>query len=330
MIRAIDLGFGAVKGICGVRAVEYPSAVGSFRPIRFSTGMEKQDIKERLCVEFEGRRYFIGDIAYKQSSPRVTMNSDRFISQEGLALMMSALILLSNNQYEDVKLITGLPVNEYAGLKDMYKNTLLGRHYIQQINADGSGGNFYAFNIEKVQILPQPIGTIFDAVLDDKGQFNNKVLADGRIAVLDVGKYTVDLALTDSLQFVDRSSVSFSDIGIFDAYKDLSLELKTRGFDIPADSLEPFIRNGKKLDGLAELKERVFVAQAEKIISRVYNTWSDLWNIDRIFITGGGAVVLGEHLIKHLNTDKAVICDKPTFTNCKGYFKFANKVWDYK
>lgn len=328
MIRAVDVGYGAVKGICSVREVEYSSAVGDFKPIRFSTGMENLDIKDRLCVEYEGNKYFIGDIAYKQSSPRVTMNSDRFTSQEGLALMMSALVLLSNNQYEDVKLITGLPVNEYAGLKDRYKSALMGKHYIKLIKPDGSEGDYFAFNIEEVKILPQPIGTIFDSVLDNQGYVNDKELAGGRIAVLDIGKYTVDLALTDALQFVDKSSVSFNDIGLFDAFKDISLALKKGEIcDVPADSLEPYIRNGNNIDGFTELKEVVFAAQAEKIASRVLNTWSDLWNIDQIFVTGGGAIVLGDYLKNSLNTDKAVICDKPTFTNCKGYYKFARMLW---
>ena len=326
MLRAVDVGFGRIKALSETREIEYPSAVGSFRPIRFSTGMDNcSDIKNRLCVEFEGKRYFIGDIAYKQSSPRVTMSSNRFTSQEGMALMMSALVLLSNNQYEDIKLITGLPVNDYAGLKDKYKSTLLGKHYIQLINPDGSEGQFYAFNIEEVKIFPQPVGTIFDSVLDNTGKIYNRKLAGRKIAVLDIGKYTVDLALTDGLQFVDKSSISFNDIGIFDAYKDLSLALKDEGYDIPADNLEPYLNNSANLNGLAELKEAVFANQAEKIASRVFNTWPDLWSFDQIFITGGGAIVLGEHLLEHLATDEALICDNPTFTNCRGYYKYANK-----
>ncbi len=327
MINAVDVGFGAVKGICAVREIEYPSAVGSFRPIRFSTGLENQEIKDRLCVEFEGKKYFIGDIAYKQSLPRVTMNSDRFTSREGLALMMSSLILLSSNQYEDIKLVTGLPVNEYACLKDKYKKTLLGKHYIKLINPDGNGEEFYSFNIEDVIILSQPVGTILDSVLDNKGQVNDKELAGGRIAVLDIGKYTVDLALTDTLQFVDKSSISFSDIGVFDAYKDLSLELKGNGFDIPPDSIEPYIVNGKSLNGLAEIKEKIFQNQADKVLSRVLNTWNDLWSFDRILITGGGSLLFGEHIAQNINNNKVHICENPTFTNVRGYFKFAKRSW---
>ena len=328
MIRAVDVGFGSIKGVCEVREVEYPSAVGNFRPVRFTTGMDNQVLKEKLCVEYDGKRYFIGDIAYKQSTPRVTMTSERFTSSEGLSLMLSALVLLSNHQLEDIKLITGLPVSEYAGLKDKYINVLTGKHNIKMLEPDGKVKEFYSFNIKEAYVLPQPVGTIFDQVMNHNGEIEEKQLAGGRIAVLDIGKHTVDLALTDALQFVDKSSTSFSDIGIFDVCRDLSLELKQCGIEIPADSLEPFIRNEKQLNGLADIKEKVFAEQSEKILSRVYNAWSDFWSFDRIFITGGGAVLLGDHLLQNLNTDKAIICDNPTFTNTRGFFKMAKRKWD--
>jgi len=328
MIRAVDVGFGSVKAIGSYRAVEYPSAVGDFRPVRFSLGIEGQELKDKLCVEYEGRRFFIGEIAYTQSSPRVTMSNKRFTSKEGMAIMLSALALLSNHQYEEVKLVTGLPVNDYANLKDAYKEALIGIHNIQVIEPDGSGGKYYKFDIKEVKVLPQPIGTIFDRVLDSQGKIENRVLANGKIGVIDVGKYTVDLSVTDALQFIDKSSTSFSDIGLFDAYKELSMALKSEGYDIPPDSLEPYIRGSKPMNGIAELKEGIFESQAEKIMSRLLNMWNDIWNFDRILITGGGAIVLGEHLREHLDKDKVIICEHPTMTNCRGYYKFGSKAWN--
>ncbi len=330
MLRAVDLGFGSVKAICGFRSVEYPSAVGDFRPVRFSMGIEGQELKNKLCVEYEGKSYFIGDIAYAQSSPRVTMNSNRFTSKEGIAIMLSALVVLADYQFEEVQLVTGLPVNDYADLKNTYRDALLGKHNIQLFEPDGTGGRYYAFDIQEVKVLPQPIGTIFDEVLDAQGRIVNKSLAQGKLGVVDVGKYTVDFSVSDALQFIDKSSTSYSDIGLFDAFKELSLALKSEGYDIPPDSLEPYIRNNKSLNGLAELKEGIFEKQSEKIMSRLLNTWSDLWSFDQIFLTGGGAVVLGEHLKEHIGTDIVTICEKPTMSNCSGYYKLGSKAWGKK
>jgi hypothetical protein len=327
LIRAIDLGFGQVKGISDARKVNYPAAIGTFRPVRFTSGMESQDLQERLCIEYNKNRYFVGSAAYTQASPRVTMSSKRFTGQEGMALMLSALIVLANNQLETINLIAGLPVNEYSGLKDNYLNILIGQHNAQLIKPSGENGEYYAFHVEQAKILPQPVGTIFDKVLSFSGELNDKHLAGGRIAVLDIGKHTVDLALTDALTFVDRSSVSFNDIGLFDAFKDLSIALKANGYDIPADSLEPYVTGKRPLKGLNDLKEQAFASQAEKIASRVLNTWPDLWSFNKIYITGGGAIGLGEYIATALDSAKVEVCEDPTFTNAKGFYKFAWRIW---
>lgn len=327
MIRAVDVGFGAVKGVHGRKVVEFPSAVGTFRPIRFTFDMGAQDLVNNLAVHYADEDYFIGSVAYTQSIPRVLMSSKRFISPEGLALMFSALMLLADNQHEELKVVTGLPVSEFSKLKDTYKEILVDKHYIKQINLDNSDSKFYSFQVNDAKILPQPMGTIFKYILDDYGALVDKQLAQGRIAVLDIGKHTVDLCLTDALQFVDRASTSFNDIGLFDAYKELSMALKNHNYDIPSDSLEPYIRGFKNLPIIDKLLPSILQAQADKILSRVVGMWPDLWSFDKVFITGGGSILLGDYILERTGSPKVICCENPTFTNCSGYFKFAKKVW---
>ena len=226
MIKAVDLGFSAVKGIGLGKEVEYPSVVGDFKPVRFATGMESQALKEKLCVEFEDKKYFIGKIADRQSVPRVTMDGERYTSKEGLALMMATLILMSDSQHENLKLVTGLPVDLYKNLKDEYLETLTGQHKIKLLEPDGSFEKLYTFDIEKVRMLPQPMGTIFNQVIDANSDHLNEELAKSRLAVIDIGKHTIDLVVVEELEFIDRLSTSFSDIGIYDAYKELQKRLR--------------------------------------------------------------------------------------------------------
>ncbi len=326
-VTAIDLGFGFTKGIRQGGQVAFPSAVGSFRPVRFTSGLENTDLIDRLCVEFEGKRYFIGNIAYKQAAPRATMSADRFTSNEGLALLMSALLLLSNNQGEAIKLVAGLPVSEYARLKQSYTETLQGNHYIQQIGPDGSAGAFYRFDIEGLKLLPQAAAVAFDMVLTNTGDIADKQLAAGRLAVLDIGRYTVDMALLDGLAFIDKSSLSYSDLGLFDAYREISLQLKETGIDIPADSIEPYITGGKTLPGFGAIREQAFASLAEKICSRVYSAWPDLFTFDKIYIAGGGALALGQYIKDGLQTEKLELCNDPVMANCRGYYKFGCRSW---
>ena len=116
MLTAVDLGFGAVKARDEEDFVEFPSAIGPFRPIRFTSGLEHNELSERLCIEYKGKKYFVGNMAFTQSTPRVTMNANRFISDEGMALMMTSLIMLSGYHNINMDLVAGLPVNDYKDL----------------------------------------------------------------------------------------------------------------------------------------------------------------------------------------------------------------------
>ena len=172
-IRAVDVGFGRVKALSEDRQLEFPSVVSSFRPVRYSTGINQADPVERLCCEYAGRKYFIGDIVFKQVDAMVTMNAERFTRPEGLALMFSALALLSGADSETLNLATGLPVSDFAGKKDVYRQALLGRHYIKLVNPDGSGERVLTFTLPIVNPAAAN-GTVFDRVLNDAGELVNK------------------------------------------------------------------------------------------------------------------------------------------------------------
>ena len=333
---AVDVGFGRVKALSGARRLEFPSVVGSFRPVRFVTGLGQADPVDRLCCEYAGKRYFIGDIVFKQADAMVTMTAERFTRPEGLALMFSALSLLSGTDSETLNLATGLPVSDYAGKKDLYRQALMGRHYIKLFNPDGSGEKAYRFNITDCRVLPQPMGTVFDRVLNDAGELVNKKLAAGNVGVLDIGQNTVDLVRVDGLEFVDSQSDSFSDLGLFDAYSLLYREIKdVYGVEIPPARMEKYLRNGYiEVDGHRQsingIKQRVFSAHAERITSRALNLWRDAWQLNAIIVTGGGAVVLGDHISRQLNRPAQVELVDPamaTLSNASGYLKLARRVW---
>ena len=335
MLKAVDVGFGRVKALNGEQ-ITFPSVVGDFRPVRFTSGMEGKNWAERICVDYNGEQYFIGDIAFQQSHARVTMNSERFTDDEGMVLMLTALMFLAEEKQETIKLVTGLPVSEYALRRDAYEKALLGDHEIYSISLDGTVIDTYNFEIEEVKILPQPVGSIFDAVLGEEGELVKRETAAGKIGVLDIGRNTVDMARTDALSFVDRQSTSFDDIGIEDVHKELSLELKARlGVSIPPENLEYYIQKGKiKYKGetvdMEDEIETVLESQAEKIFSRVLNNWKDFWELDKIIITGGGAAIMGDYIADAINSPGQVELydgSQATFSNVSGYLKFAKRAW---
>ena len=333
-VIAVDVGFGRVKALSAERQLEFPSVVGPWREIRYKTEVATNGFLDQLAVEYVGQKLFLGDMAYRQSTARMNMSIDRFCGVEGMALMLASIAMLLNPRRDvTCQLVTGLPVNAYAMQKDRYANVLLGRHYIKLLGANGTHEDWY-ITIVQCKVLPQPMGTVFSYVLDDSGRLTARELASSRLAVLDVGANTVDLCRVDSLQFIDRESTSFSDIGVFECYRQLSLEIYNAfGIEIPPEEVEPHILNsaikvGGRFHSIADIKNRVYLAAAEKIVSRVRNVWRNSWQFDKIFVTGGGALVFGEQIARVLNSPGQVeVCEQGTFSNTLGYLKFGQRVW---
>lgn len=332
-IFAVDLGYGRVKALSVDRQLEFPSVVGAWRDIRFRADVTKLGFLGDLAVEYNGQKLFLGDAAYRQSTPQVDMSQRRFISNEGMALMLATIAMLAPNEAERIvcKLIAGLPVGSFALGKGSYCQTLTGQHAIKII---GGGAPWERrIKIEQCKILPQPVGTIFNSVLSDSGALADRDLAASKIAVIDVGANTVDLCKMDSLDFIDKESTTYT-LGVFESYKQLSLELyNTYGVEIPPEEIEPYLKNDAvKISGrfhnIAEVKERVFRIAAEQIASRAKNVWRNLWQLDRIIISGGGANLFGNHIAQALDCPgQIVISERGAFSNVLGYLKYGRRTW---
>jgi len=330
---AVDVGYGRVKAISRGKQLVFPSVVGPWREIRFSNEMTSKSLLEQLAAEYAGQKMFLGEMAYRQSKARVNLSMDRFCSIEGLALLFAAIAMLGSGRDITCNLVTGLPVNAYADQKEKYRQVLLGRHYIKLLQANGVFEERF-ITVAECKVLPQPMGTIFNLILGDDGNLANKELAASRLAVLDIGANTIDLCRVDSLDFIDHESTSYSDLGVFECYRQLSLEIySTFGIEIPPEEIEPYILNGAiKIGGrprsIVDLKNKVYREAAEKIVSRVRNVWRNMWQMDKIIVTGGGADVFGEEIVRAFNSPGQVeLCRRGTTSNVAGYTKFANRVW---
>ncbi len=332
-IIAVDVGFGRVKALKAEHLLEYPSVVAPWRQIRFSNDISRNSSVDRLAVEYIGNKMYLGKMAYRQSKARVSLSMDRFCSTEGMALMLSTIALLIPGRDISCNLVTGLPVNVYAVLKDKYERTLLGRHYIRLLDLDGKPEERH-ITITGCKILPQPMGTVFNAILDDRGELANRELASSRFAVMDVGQNTLDLCCVDSLEFVNPESTSYSDLGVFECYRQLSMEIYNAfGIEIPPEELEPYIKGnvikiGGHIRSIIDIKNKIYLDAAEKIVSRVRNVWRNMWQFDRIIVAGGGAQMLGKQIAGVLDSPCPVeICKQGAISNVQGYFKFGSRTW---
>jgi plasmid segregation protein ParM len=330
---AVDVGFGRVKGVSSAGdRVDFPSVIGDFHPVKFVSGMEG-DPSSNLAIEYNYKRRFVGNAALKQTTPQATVDKERTVSEEGLTLLAAAMVLMAPEKpSEQINLVVGLPVMHYETLKQKYLTAAKTLHMVDRLSLSGEPVERKYFSVVDVKVLPQPFGSLFDRLLNDRGELIEKRLAAGKVGIIDIGYNTLDLARADNLEFINPRSTSFSGLGMFTAFQALSVEIyRNLGIEIPPERIEPIIRQGEvKISGrqvsVEQFKRAAFKEAAAQIISRVKSTWPDRWELDQILITGGGAILLGEFLLSELG-QQAYVAEDPVFANVAGYLKFAQRVW---
>lgn len=333
MKMGIDVGFGGVKGLAGSgKKVEFPSVIGDFHPVRFLSGLEG-DIASRLVVEYNCKRKFVGEAALKQSIPQATVDNDRTVTEEGIILLTTAMALMSPDKTpEAINLVVGLPVMHYESLKTKYLNAVKTLHTIDLLSLSGETVCRKYLSVTEAKILPQLFGTLFDQLLNEKGEIINPQLAAGKIGIIDIGYNTLDLLCAYNLEYINPRSTSFSGLGMFTVFQALATEIyRNLGVEIPPERIEPLIKNREiKISGqninIDQYKRSAFKEAAAQIISRVKSLWPNRWELDRIIITGGGAILLGEYLLTELG-QQAYAANNPVLANANGYLKFASWCW---
>jgi hypothetical protein len=132
------------------------------------------------------------------------------------------------------------------------KAMLLGQHLVQTDCAE------LIANITEVMVMPQPYGTVYAHLLTETGEVN-EYHTFMRTGVVDVGTYTVDLALDEDGEFKDAESGSVES-GVFTAQERTPPVERDHRQKIPTASSSVlrtgvFLANGKTMDYSAEVEE---------------------------------------------------------------------------
>lgn len=329
---AIDAGFGRTKATDGQNICDFPSLVAAYRPVKFTSGMEsKTDPTGRLVLEYEGSRYYIGSAAARQGIAQSTIDKERAVSTEGKLLSLAALGILAESETEHINLVAGLPVSHYSGLKNRYYSAMKQTHRYSLLKLTGEVEKQLISNIVALRIIPQPLGTLFDMLLNNTGDIERAELAGENVGIIDIGYHTADLARADSLEFIDRKSASYP-LGLFGAYLELSESINSEfGIEAAPESLEGVMRTGYISIGgsniaVDHLTVKALKAAAGQIASKVKSLWPDRWQLNRIIVTGGGGATLYNQLTANLD-EPAELADAAIYANVRGYYKLAARSW---
>ena len=208
----VDWGYGMVDWSNSRRANEFSALVGNARDMKYQASISSGKLSKNLVVEVDGKKYFVGDLARRQTdSVVIDLNEDRYDGKIAKVLIETALWFACTNG-DSHYLMTGLPINYFKTHAVGLKKTLEGIHPVK-VN-----GQEKKPNIEKVDIIPQPVAVAYDLIFDDNGKItgetmlekwrktsngyekemvavSRKKLAMSQFGVADMGFGTTDLAV---------------------------------------------------------------------------------------------------------------------------------------
>lgn len=325
----IDLGFGFVKATNGEKDLIFPSVVGAGQDLTYRSELTTYvEPIENLSVTIEGKKYFVGDLAIRQSEILSRSLGENHAQEKNTKiLLLTALALFVQNESEEFNVVTGLPPSYYLAFKEELAGMVKGNHSII-INTDGNDCK-KTIIVDKVKIIPQPLGTLFQRLFNQQGVLEDKEMARSKIGIIDVGFRTTDFAVADKLEYIDKLSYSTT-TGMSNAYAMVAEHLRNKfriykeNFELDEIIQEAKIKIAGKVHDLTQVKKEAFEQVAAKILTEMNSIW-DRRELDLILVSGGGGQALADHLLPELET--AALVENSQTANVHGYLKLAHKVF---
>jgi plasmid segregation protein ParM len=336
-VLGIDIGFGFTKATDGKDAIVFKSIYGDANDISFWADFGASSPSDHIHVAIDGKSYFVGDLAEQQSSAlNFTLDQERMLTDfvRILALTAAGFFLNGDSPVNvPINVVSGLPIAYFKRNHERFTEILAGHHQVTFHNHDGSHSTKEIY-INKVRMLPQPLGSVLNLLMDDRGKIVERDLADQKIGVVDIGFRTTDFTIVDHLRYIDRGSRTI-DTGMSKAFSIIAGKLQEKcGVNVELYRLYKPVEEGAiKMRGhgfnFAKIRDQVYEQLAHAIAGEIERLWSTDWDIDTIVLTGGGCVDLAAHL-QPLLAGHVLPLDPSSdsrLNNVKGYVKYAKFVW---
>ena len=287
---------------------------------------------DQLTMTYRGTTYLIGATAAKQGglASQADLADEAPVNEESRLLYLAALAYVTarTGSYR-FRVIAGLPVDTWEKHKDALKQMLLSiRQEIVHLRT-GESELRVCITVDDAMVMPQPLGSALDFLLDDAGSLDRmlalpfeisgqrdwaaSLVATWRWCVLDIGFNTLNTYALDDMEPIRRFSTS-PKLGMAYAYQLIGRAVGG-GSEIEVQDL---IRQGR-IQG----HEAAF-AELGRQITRLIRSWNHP-HFAFYLITGGGAVPLFQHILPGEPTK--LLAQAPQQANGRGYLKAGMQRW---
>lgn len=333
-VLGADIGFGFTKATDGRQFQVFKTVVGDAMDVQFGESVLPANATFPRHFVIGGQSYFVGELAETQSRGRgFTLDQNQFLTQYAKTLAIAALAPFADNG-EPVRVVTGLPISFFRKHREALMTLLQNRHTVTIVKPGSGEREEKTLNIERVRVIPQPFGSMFNLMLNDIGKAASQRFINDKIGIIDIGFRTADYTISEKTRYLERGSQS-SDAGIASAYQAIANVLHEKsGVGIELYRLYEGVSRGSiKIKGkrydLTGIVQAAFQQLATRIAQEVNRLWTDDWDIDAIVITGGGGAVLAPFLQPLLEGEVLPVPpdQDARLNNVQGYWKYGVHLW---
>ena len=311
MNLSYDPGFGNIKlyGPLGGLAMQSAVSVGVREQVGRMAGLRAA--KRPLCIETTAGVFYVGPNAHDWGRPVENLDLDRLTgAPELMALFYGALSQYGLSE-APVHLIVGLPIHVLIG-PDVQATQHAVRSALRGTHTWVFDGQEQTIQIVSLRLTSQPVGAMFDYLLDDEGQMyaTRQSAFRGEIGIVGIGMNTLDLLVVRGGAPVQR----------FTAGETLGVRrlLDLAGWD---KSLSLAERDSLLRSGRLPVGDMVPVWQSE-VLGFIESQWGEAFRrFDAIIATGGGSLLLQETLTRRYK-DRLHISDDAIIATARGLHKY--------
>lgn len=326
----LDIGYSSTKCKFPAGMFRILSVIGSPNHSEFGVNTSAESV-----ITTKDGTFLVGDTAVAHSRSVFRREDRNWIESPtyyALFVYSVARVLKgcegTEHEANNVNIVTGLPVSYFSNDSQKLIDVIKQNDGFHEFRLSDDVER--AFKVDKVRVVPQPFGTIFSYAIDDNWKIIPE-MAGGRTGVVDVGGKTTNILSTIDLSEKTREATSVN-VGGWDAIrmlKDYVVE-KYPDLDMRDQELEQVMMSktlmyyGEQYD-VSDIISTIAGTISNEIGSQITQRWGSVASFDRIFITGGGANLIGDELLKSLQ--HATIVRNPVLANSSGYYKYANFLW---
>ena len=323
IILGEDLGMGANKlyGIQGGLQLPSQVAINGAQKVTSMVGLRSQ--KAPLHIRTQQGSFYVGSDAHDWGRPVENLDYDRLTgAPEMHALLYGTLtnfIQKHGPLDRPLSLMVGMPLETLTG-PEAQDNVRAVRKWMEGVHEWQADDTEYSVEIAEASVTSQPVGALFDYLLDEEGNFikERRAAFKAEVGIISVGFNTVELLVVRDKQPVQRFTA-----GTTAGVRRL-LELVNSGKLYSFGELDSQLRRGN-----LDIKDALPIWERE-VTGVISQQWGDAWRrFATVLLVGGGATLLKDTLPYRFN-GKAFVPADPVLSIARGLFKLRQQVENRK